>query len=124
MHGTAQLAAHADPRPDARQVLTKALLNAGKALGLSQQRLAEVIGRERTAFSRGLDPDSKAGELALLLIRCYRSLYALVGGDTAAMRHWMQTQNRDTGGVPAEQVRSVQGLVAVVEYLDAMRGHA
>ncbi|WP_058558034.1 MbcA/ParS/Xre antitoxin family protein [Thiohalocapsa sp. ML1] len=111
-------------RPDARAVLTKALLNAGKALGLSQQRVAEVIGRERTAFSRGLDAHSKSGELALLLIRCYRSLYALVGGDAVAMQHWMHTQNRDTGGVPAEQVRSVQGLVAVVEYLDAMRGHA
>jgi len=110
--------------PDARAVLTKALLNAGKGLGLSQQRLGEIIGRDRTAFSRGLDPASKAGELALLLIRCYRSLYALVGGDPAAMQHWMHTSNHDTGGVPAEQVRSIQGLVEVVEYLDAMRGHA
>jgi hypothetical protein len=109
--------------PDARAVLTKALLNAGKGLGLSQERLGEIIGRDRTAFSRGLDPASKAGELALLLIRCYRSLYALVGGDPSVMQHWMHTRNRDTGGVPAEQVRSVQGLVAVVEYLDAMRGH-
>jgi len=109
--------------PDAGLVLTKALLNAGTALGLSRERLGEIVGRERTAFSRGLDPAGKAGELALLLIRCYRSLYALVGGDAAAMRHWMHTRNRDTGGVPAEQVRSVQGLVAVVEYLDAMRGH-
>ena len=109
--------------PDPRAVLTKALLNAGTALGLSRERLGEIVGRERTAFSRGLDPDSQAGELALLVIRCYRSLYALVDGDAAAMRHWMHTANRDTGGVPAEQVRSVQGLVGVVEYLDAMRGH-
>jgi hypothetical protein len=117
MQATVQIA------PDPRTVLTKALLNAGKGLGLSQERLGEIIGRDRTAFSRGLDPAGKAGELALLLIRCYRSLYALVGGDAAAMQHWMHTQNRDTGGVPAEQVRSVQGLVSVVEYLDAMRGH-
>lgn len=122
MHAAAQSAPVTSPDP--RGVLTKALLNAGKGLGLSQQQLAEIVGRERTAFSRGLDPDSKAGELALLLIRCYRSLYALVGGDAAAMRHWMHTRNHDTGGIPAEQVRSVQGLVMVVEYLDAMRGHA
>jgi hypothetical protein len=38
------------------------------------------------------------------------------------MRHWMHTPNRDIGGVPAEQLRSVQGLAGVVEYLDAMRG--
>lgn len=119
------IAVQSTPRfaPDAGAVLTKALLNVGTGLGLSRERLGEIVGRDRTAFSRGLDPSSKAGELALLLIRCYRSLYALVGGDPAAMRHWMQTPNRDTGGVPAEQVRSVQGLVTVVEYLDAMRGH-
>jgi glucokinase len=98
----------ADPNigPNARAVLTKALLNAGTGLGISRERLGEVIGRDRAAFSRG-----------------YRSLYALVGGDPAEMRHWMHTPNRDTGGVPAEQLRSVQGLVSVVEYLDAMRGH-
>jgi len=109
--------------PDARAVLAKAVVNAGKALGLSQERLGEIIGRDRTAFSRGLDPASKAGELALLLIRCYRSLYALVGGEQAVMQHWVHTPNVDTGGVPAEQMRSVQGLVQVVEYLDALRGH-
>jgi len=124
-----QTAVQADPRADSqiaqdsRAVLTKAVLNAGTGLGLSRERLGEVVGRDRAAFSRGLDPASKAGELALLLIRGYRSLYALVGGDPLAMRHWMQTPNRDTGGIPAEQVRSVQGLVGVVEYLDAMRGH-
>jgi hypothetical protein len=121
MHAAVQIAPRA--APDTRAVLTKALLNAGTGLGLSRERLGEIVGRDRTAFSRGLDPASKAGELALLLIRCYRSLFALVGGDSAAMRHWMRTPNRDTGGVPAEQVRSVQGLVEVVAYLDAMRGH-
>jgi hypothetical protein len=34
----------------------------------------------------------------------------------------MQTENLHTGGIPAEQVKSVQGLIAVLEYLDAMRG--
>jgi hypothetical protein len=111
------------PAPDPGAVLTKALLNAGKLLGLTQAELGEIIGRDRTAFSRGLDPASKAGELALLVVRCYRSLFALTGGDAAAMRHWMHTDNRDTGGVPAEQLRSVPGLVRVLEYLDAMRGH-
>ncbi len=109
--------------PDARAVLAKALLNAGHTLGLSRERLGEIIGRDRTSIARGLDPNSKAGELALMLIRCYRSLYALVGGQPEAMRHWMQTANRDTGGIPAEQIGSVQGLNRVLEYLDAMRGH-
>ncbi len=117
MHGLAL------PRPDEQTVLKKAYLNAGKALGLSQAALGEVIGRDRSSFARGgIDPAGKAGELALLFVRCYRGLYVLTGGRAEDMRHWMHTANRDTGGVPAEQVRSVQGLTRVVEYLDAMRG--
>ena len=110
-------------RPNEQAVLKKAYLNAGKSLGLSQADLGEVIGRDRSTFARGgIDPGAKAGELALLLIRCYRGLYVLTGGRPEDMRHWMHTPNRDTGGVPAQQVRSVQGLARVVEYLDAMRG--
>lgn len=121
MNAVLQLSA--DPsRADPKAVLGKALLNAGRLLGLSQAEIGEVVGKDRTSITRGLDPASKSGELALLLIRCYRSLYVLVGGEPADLRHWMQTQNRDTGGVPAQQVRSVQGLTRVLEYLDAMRG--
>ena len=110
-------------KPDAKVTLTKAFLNAGKALGLTQDDLGAVIGRDRTLFRRGgLDPSSKAGELALLLIRVYRGLYALVGGQADDLKHWMHTENRHTGGTPAEQVKSVAGLVRIVEYLDAIRG--
>jgi hypothetical protein len=112
----------ATPLADPKVVLTKALLNAGRALGLSQAALGEIIGKDRSSISRGLDPASKAGELALLLIRCYRSLFVLVGGRPADMRHWMHTPNRDLGGIPAQELRSVQGLTRVLEYLDAMRG--
>lgn len=110
-------------RPDPRRVLTAALISAGKELGLTQAELGVVIGRDRTVLSRGqLEPDSKSGELALLLIRAYRALFALVGGDSPLMQHWMHTDNLHTGGVPAEQIRSIQGLTRVVDYLDAMRG--
>ncbi|KPJ96461.1 MAG: XRE family transcriptional regulator [Gammaproteobacteria bacterium SG8_11] len=107
---------------DDRAVLSKAVLNAGKALGMSQTEIGHVIGKDRTSIARGIDPDSKAGELALLLIRCYRSLHVLVGGNNKDIKHWMHTENRHTGGIPAKQVQTVQGLNRVVEYLDAMRG--
>lgn len=110
-------------QPQPAQVLATALLKAGKELGLSQAVLEKAIDRDRSSISRkGIDPETKSGELALLLIRVYRSLFALVGGDSVQMKHWMKTANRHTGGVPAEQVRSIQGLVGVMEYLDAMRG--
>ena len=103
-------------------VLSEALLNAGKALGMTQSQLGNIIGKDRTSLGRGLSPTSKAGELALLFIRCYRSLYVLIGGKPDDMKHWMHTENRHTGGIPAEQVQTVQGLTHVLEYLDAMRG--
>lgn len=109
--------------PARSEVLAEALLNAGRALGLTQAELGTVVGKDRTAVSRGrIEPASKAGELALLLIRCYRALFVLVGGDTVQMRHWMHTANRHTGGVPAEQIRTVEGLTRVTGYLDAVRG--
>ncbi|OOG21013.1 XRE family transcriptional regulator [Thioalkalivibrio denitrificans] len=110
-------------RIDPARTLTTAFLNAGKALGLSRGDLGRVIGKDRSTLTRGhIDPDSKSGELALLLVRCYRALFVLVGGEPDQMRHWMHTPNRHTGGVPAEQVCTVQGLIRVTEYLDAMRG--
>ncbi|OJW74878.1 XRE family transcriptional regulator [Thiobacillus sp. 65-1402] len=111
------------PDVDQAGVLSEALVNAGKQLGMSQADLGAIIGKDRTAISRGrIDPGSKAGELALLFIRCYRALYVLAGGNPQQMRHWMQTENLHTGGIPADQLKTVQGLTAVLEYLDAMRG--
>jgi len=109
--------------PSPAEVLTRALVKAGKELGLTQSELGAIVGRDRTALSRGaLEPDTKSGELALLLIRAYRALFVLVGGEPRQMKHWMHTHNHHVGGVPAELVRSVPGLMRVVEYLDAIRG--
>lgn len=110
--------------PDASEVLGKATLRAAQKLGLTRAELAEVIGRDRSSISRGgIPPESKAGELAALVVRCYRSLAVLLGGDEAQIQTWMATSNRHTGGVPREQVLSVAGLVRVCGYLDAIRGH-
>ena len=116
-------AAVADAPAQPHQVLGKALVKAGKELGLTQADLGAIVGRDRTAISRqSIEPASKSGELALLLIRAYRALYVLVGGDAKQMKHWMHTANHHVGGVPAELICSVQGLSRVVEYLDAIRG--
>lgn len=109
-------------QPEKKAVLAKAVINAGKSLGLTQDEVGQVIGRDRSAFSRGIDPDTKVGELALLLVRCYRSLYAMVGGDESTIKHWMHTPNHYFNAIPAEEVKSVTGLARVVDYLDAIRG--
>ena len=109
------------------RVLAKALLNAADQIGLKQTELAAVIGLHRTGITRlrksmMLEPASKTGELALLLIRAVRALYALSGGDPVWMQHFMRSHNQMTGGVPVEQIQSIQGLMQVVQYLDAIRG--
>ncbi len=71
------------------KVLAKAFTNAGKALGVSQAELGQIIGKDRSNFRNGIDPKTKSGELALLFIRCYRSLFALVGGQAKDMQHWL-----------------------------------
>ncbi|WP_071872659.1 MbcA/ParS/Xre antitoxin family protein [Atopomonas hussainii] len=113
--------------PDADVVLAKAVLNMREALGLSQQELADILGVHRTALTRMqqnhvLRHDSKTGELALLMIRVYRSLFALFGGQHSDMQHFLRTPNNHLLGVPLQQMQQVQGLVRVVDYLDAIRG--
>ena len=110
------------PSPDASIVLGKAALRAGGRMGLSRAELGKVLGRDRSSLSRsGVDPDSKSGELAKLLVRVYRSLAVLVDDNEAQLREWLETPNRHTGGTPRQQLQTVAGLVAVCEYLDAIR---
>src|SRR5690606_26789386 len=61
---------------------------------------------------------------ALLLLRLYRSLDALVGGSAESARVWLRSENFHLGGIPAERIRTIQGLVDVVAYLDGMQSNA
>lgn len=117
-------------KPDARMVLAKATTRASKMLGLSGAALARTIGLSEPTISRllhgdkALDPNSKEGELALLLVRVFRSLDALVGTDDQKRLVWMTTHNKALGGVPQQLVQSAAGLVATLNYLDGMRAPA
>ncbi len=108
--------------------MTKAVVRVAQKLDLSQKDLARVLGLSEATVSRLmggkllLDVSRKEGELALLLVRLFRSLDALVADELKA-RGWFHAPNAHLGGVPAERVRTVEGLVHVAEYLDAMRGH-
>lgn len=64
---------------------------------------------------------AKETELAALLLRCYRSLDALVGGNDEQRRAWMSAYNPALGGRPCELVVRAQGLIKTAEYLDRMQ---
>lgn len=113
--------------PRKARVLTRAVVRAAEHLGLSQAALSAVLGVSESSVSRlrrsrTIDPATKEGELAVLLVRLYRSLDSLVGGSEEQARLWMQADNRHLNGHPAELIRTVRGLMHVTEYLDAMRG--
>jgi hypothetical protein len=120
-------AAKRAPAPEPGPVLAKAVLSAAARLDLRNRALGAVLGSSeasvsRLQYGRGLDPESKEGELALLFLRLYRALDALVGGDDEKARLWLNAPNDHLAGVPAERIRTVEGLVDVVQYLDAVRG--
>lgn len=114
--------------PEADLVLSKAFLRAAQKLGLDQKDQARILGLSGASMSRlsrgarQIEVDSKEGELALLVVRLFRSLDALTGGDEEKSRQWLRSVNHHLGGVPKQLMQSVQGLVHVIQYLDAMRG--
>lgn len=113
--------------PEPQAVLCKALFNTMEHLGLTQAELGRIIGLDRTSITRlkqkgALNPESKTGELATYVVRIFRDLYALMGGDAIAIQHWMKTPNHHLNGQPDQLIQQAQGLIQVLGYLDAMRG--
>ena len=106
------------------QLVAEACGRAIQVLGLSRDELSAVVGKHRTSIDRtGLDPKTKAGELALLLLRAYRSLHSLFGGDHTLMRHWLEQPNHHLGEQPPRLLLfRIEGLNRVANYLDALRG--
>ncbi len=113
--------------PEPAPVLARATLAAARRLELRNRHVAEIIGTSEAFVSRlkagrGIDPQRSEGQLALLFLRLYRSLDALVGGDDQKASAWLHAHNDHVSGIPADRIRTVEGLVDVVQYLDAMRG--
>jgi hypothetical protein len=108
-------------------VLTKATLNAASRLGLTSKLLAMVIGVSEATVSRMRSGDytlqrgQKSFELAVLFVRLYRSLDAVVGGDDAVAGSWLRSRNSALDAEPITLIQSVGGLINVIQYLDARR---
>ena len=109
-------------------VLSRAAVRAAKLMGLSQRTLADVLGISEASASRLCGGKyllsrerAKEWELAVLLVRLFRSLDALWGHGEAA-RAWLGSENIALGAPPVALLSSVAGLVRVVTYLDNARG--
>ena len=109
-------------------VLSKAAVRAARLLDLTQRDVSAALGVSEATASRLfagkylLSPDrSKEWELARLLVRLFRSLDALWGHEDTA-RTWLSSENLALAARPRDLLRSVEGMVRVVAYLDAARG--
>ena len=115
-------------KPDPRHVLTGAVLRASALLEITQSALAQILGLSPSTVSRmahgtyTLDAEKKEWELGALFVRLFRSLDALIGSNDSASRAWLHGLNRGLMGRPVDLIRSTEGLVRVVQYLDCARG--
>jgi uncharacterized protein (DUF2384 family) len=113
--------------PEAGLTLTKAVTRAAIFLGISQSVTARVLGLSTASVSRMsgghyvLDASRKEWEFGVLFVRLFRSLDAVLGHDEQA-RIWLNNENLALGGKPIDLIRTTEGLVRVVHYLDATRG--
>jgi Protein of unknown function (DUF2384) len=113
--------------PQAGAVVGKAVMTVARELEITAATLARIIGVSAATLSRmssggfRLEAGSKPFELAVLLIRLYRSLDAIAGGDRVVAASWMKNGNAALGGRPIDKVQTVSGLVDVIAYLDARR---
>ena len=108
-------------------IVSRAVVRAAHHLGLNNAAIAAVVGLSEPTISRmasggySLVTGSKPYELAVLLIRLFRGLDAIVGGESQPMQSWMRSPNTALDGIPAQQVRTVAGLVCAVDYVDSFR---
>jgi len=119
------------PRPDSATsdsaVVAKAAIRAADRLGITNKVLARIIGVSEASVSRmrkgefPLEATQKPFELAVLFIRLYRSLDAVVGGDDAVAKSWLANGNTALSATPLDLIQTVSGLANVIQYLDARR---
>ena len=96
---------HVAPAPDKSMVLGKATIRAAQELHLSNAALARVIGLSEPSISRiaggarGIDPLSKEGQLALLVVLALQlvaalaawtgSYHLIIGDGLLSARPWL-----------------------------------
>ncbi|MFO1415507.1 MAG: antitoxin Xre/MbcA/ParS toxin-binding domain-containing protein [Burkholderiales bacterium] len=120
--------AAAPPAAADAAVLSKAVVRAARLMGLTQRDVAAALGLSEATTSRLFAgryllsaERAHEWELGRLLVRLFRSLDALWGHEESA-RQWLGSDNLALAGRPLDLLRSVEGMVRVVAYLDAARG--
>jgi hypothetical protein len=113
--------------PKEASVITRATVRAADRLSIKNTALAKIVGVSEPTVSRMrkgdyfLERGNKPFELAVLFVRFYRSLDAVVGGDDKVAGEWIRNRNSALRSTPLELIQTVAGLVNAIEYLDSRR---
>ena len=112
----------------AGQVLTKAVIKVADHLAIRNGELARTLGVSDatvTRMRRGdhhLQRGTKPFEIGQILLRMFRSLDSITGGDDKSSSSWLQSENTALAGKPVVLMQSILGLTRIVDYLDSRRG--
>ncbi len=113
---------------DRSTVLSHALVETAQRLELGPTEIGRIVGVSQPTASRLLKggyllkETAKEWELSAHLVRLYRSLFSLVGGDEGLARGWLRSANEAFAGQePIALIKRIDGLIHVCEYLDAYR---
>ncbi|MBL8699555.1 MAG: DUF2384 domain-containing protein [Alphaproteobacteria bacterium] len=115
------------PPLDESQVLAKATVRAADFLEIPSATLARILGLSEASISRlrrgqyVLTRGSKEFELAVLFVRLFRGLDALMGSDDVASRSWLAADNLALHAKPIDLIQTVTGLVDTIAYVDSRR---
>ena len=116
------------PSTDRSTVLTRALAEAARRLDIGPSDIGKIVGISQPTASRllqgayALKESCKEWELSAHLVRLYRSLFSLVGGDDALAKGWLRLANQAFADQhPIAVIQRIEGLLHVCEYLDAHR---
>ena len=90
-----------------KDILTEASLRAAHFLGLDTAQVAQI----------SKETQLESEEVAILLVRTYKSLHSIMGGHEAEMRVWITSGNSHLKCIPEQLIMSAGGLGDVTCYL-------
>jgi len=107
--------------------MAKAVVNTAEYLDIPKNKLASILGLSPSSVTRlytqtyQLAQSKKEWDFAVLFVRLFRSLDSIVGNPDDAKK-WLKSENKAFAGRrPIDLIESTEGLVRVVNYLDASR---
>jgi Protein of unknown function (DUF2384) len=112
--------------PDAEaQVVAKAAVRAAEMLDIGPMALAKVMGLSPASAARLCDgrfelpPVGAPFVRAVLFVRAFVALDAIMGGDEQAARSWLRTFNAALRDTPLDVMQTPRGLAQVALHLEA-----